>query len=98
MSFSGHNGTDRRGHCDNDNIVHHMSKATGRWQLAPIWLLCAFLLVAYLDKLPDPPAVGPHGNEAKAVGLNDQREGPLSQSYGWARPLAPSVVVVRWID
>ena len=75
-----------------------MSKATGRSQLVTTWLLCAFLMAAYLDKLPDPPAVGPHGNEAKAACLNDHREGSLDQGRRWARSLVPSLVVVRWID
>jgi len=74
-----------------------MSKAIARWQLGAIWLLCAFLMAAYLDKLPDPPAVGPHGNEAKAASLNDHREGSFNQGHG-SRALLPSLVVVRWID
>jgi hypothetical protein len=75
-----------------------MSKAIGRWQLMATWLLCAFLMAAYLDKLPDPPAVGPHGNEAKAAYLIDHREGSLNPGYRWARSLVPSLVVVRWLD
>ena len=62
-----------------------MSKATRRWQLAATWLLCAFLIAAYLDKLPDPPAVTPHGNAAKAAYLIDHREGSLNQGYTWDR-------------
>jgi len=96
MSFSGHGWISRSRPCD--NINHHMSKAIARWQLGAIWLLCAFLTAAYLDKLPDPPAVGPHGNEAKVASLNDHREGSLDQGRGWARSLLPSLVFVRWID
>lgn len=81
-----------------DNINHRMSKALGRWQLVSTWLLCAFLMAAYLDRLPDPPAVGPHGNEAKAACLNDHREGSLDQDRRWTGSVLPSLVVVRWLD
>ena len=75
-----------------------MSKVIARWQLVASWLLCAFIMTAYLDKLPDPPAVSPHGNEVKAPCLNDHREGSFEQGRRWARSLLPSLVVVRWID
>ena len=76
----------------------HMRKAIQGWQLAATWLLCALLMAASLDKIPDPPAVGPHGNEAKTAGLNDHREGSLNQSFKCAWPPVSFSVVVRWLD
>ena len=75
-----------------------MRRAIGKWQLAATWLLCALLVAASLDKIPDPPAVGPHGNEAKPAGLNDHRDGPLSQTLKCTRPELAYPVAVRWLD
>jgi hypothetical protein len=41
-----------------------------------IWILCAVLLLAALDKTPDPPALHPHGSQASAP------LGHLQQSLG----------------
>ena len=31
------------------------------------WLFCGFLVIASVDRLPDPPAIGPHGFDGKAL-------------------------------
>ena len=95
--FLEHRGTVECGHCD--SMSDYMSKAKGSWQLLATWLLCAFIMASYLDKLPDPPAVGPHGNEAKAACLNGHGEGSVDQDRRWApRSLPPALVVVCWLD
>jgi hypothetical protein len=44
-------------------------KAISRFQRLLGWLLCAFVLSAALDNVPDPPVIKPHHNRAASVCL-----------------------------
>src|SRR5260221_721908 len=52
-----------------------MARAAAKCQLVVAQLLCAFILSASFDRLPDPPAVKPHAREAKVVRLGAQLDG-----------------------
>src|SRR5579872_372468 len=75
-----------------------MSQADRRWRAFVTRLLCAFLLVAGLDKSPDPPAVDPQGTDAKTSCLGKYLEGPFILPHKWPRAISAPVFVVRWFD
>jgi hypothetical protein len=72
-----------------------MLKASGKWPFA-VWLICAIVLAASLDKLPDPPAVKPHGSLVKQLRVSGHHEGSFDQDRKWS-PSAPAFVVC-WFD
>jgi len=75
-----------------------MSLGDGKLRTFVTRLLCAFILVASLDRAPDPPAVDPQGNRAKTLCLSKHLEGPFVLPRKWSRALSAPVFVVRWFD
>jgi hypothetical protein len=77
-------------------LLPRVSKASSKWLLVPAWLACAFLLAAFLDQSPDPPAIKP-GLIAAASISNGAAD--LSQ-LDWDGPvyLSAPISAVRWID
>ena len=72
-----------------------MRKPGMRLSSCSVWLLCALLLCASLDTLPDPPAVRPCQIDIKTIPVTDLEISPIS-------PLSCSCfagprIVVRWI-
>ena len=72
-----------------------MLKVIVKWPFA-IWLICAFILAASLDKVPDPPAVKPHGSAAKELRGSTHHEGSFEQDRNWSLSVPASVM--RWFD
>jgi hypothetical protein len=72
-----------------------MLKAIVKWPFA-IWLICAFILTASLDQLPDPPAVKPHGSVAKELHINGHHQGFFDQDRNWS--VSAPAFVVRCFD
>jgi len=35
--------------------------------IAAAWLFCGFLVISSVDRIPDPPAIGPHGFDGKSL-------------------------------
>jgi hypothetical protein len=75
-----------------------MLKAVFSWRVFATWLLCAFILSAALDKVPDPPALRPGRKEAKAIRL-DHHAGVSPHQAGKSFYSVPDVLLpVRWFD
>jgi hypothetical protein len=77
-----------------------MLKAIAKWPFA-IWLICAFILAAFIlaasvDRLPDPPAVKPHGSVAKELRVSGHHEGSFDQDRNWS--LSAPASVLPWFD
>lgn len=58
-------------------------------------LLCAFLLVASLDTIPDPPAIGPHGVDAKAFALDSHAASIVDRQ---AEPHGARPILIPLVD
>jgi hypothetical protein len=75
-------------------LLPRVFKASSKWLSVPVWLLCAFLLAAFLDQSPDPPAIKPGLIAAASVNC-----GPASFSHpDWSGPqhvCAPLLAVRR---
>ena len=65
-----------------------MLKAIFKWPFA-IWLICAFILVASFDRLPDPPAVKPHGRMAKVLNVSGHHERCFDKDRDWSLSVRP---------
>ena len=75
-----------------------MVQAIAKCRSLAIGLLCAFILAASLDKLPDPPALQPGRGDAKAFCLDGHVEG--SAVTGCECPRCASILLseVHWFD
>src|SRR5258708_5837571 len=61
-----------------------MLEAILRWRALTTWLLCAFILSAGLDKVPDPPALRPGRKEVRTLRLDHH---PQRSPHQVSRPL-----------
>jgi hypothetical protein len=75
-----------------------MLKGVAKWHPFAIQFLCAFILLACSDQLPDPPAVRPDRNEAKTLRLSNHLEGALDQDQQWSGLVSAPLFTMRWFD
>jgi hypothetical protein len=67
-----------------------MRKASQSFQRFLGWLLCALVLSAALDNIPDPPVIKPHRDKAASACLiNPQQAADCSFNRAAFRPAAP---------
>jgi hypothetical protein len=75
-------------------LLPRVLKASSKWLLVPVWLLCAFLLTTFLDQSPDPPAIKPGLIAAASINC-----GPANFSHpdgnGHGQACAPAAL--HWI-
>jgi hypothetical protein len=75
-----------------------MMKVLLTWKLVVASLLCAFILTASLDRMPDPPAVKPHGSDAQLSNLNKYCDAYVPQDWRFHTYFSPAVSAVPWFD
>src|SRR5450759_905703 len=54
-----------------------------KWACGTVWLLCALIVAAFLDRVPDPPAVNPDRVKSKALCVGSQFESSAYQQPDW---------------
>ena len=73
-------------------------QAIAKFRPLAIGLLCAFILSASLDKLPDPPALQPGRGDAKAFCLDGHVEGSVDKDCECPRYASIPLPLVHWFD
>jgi len=76
-------------------LLPRVLKASSKWLLVPVWLLCAFLLTAFLDQSPDPPAIKP-GLLATAS-INGDPGNFSHQDWSGHQYACAPLAALRWI-
>jgi hypothetical protein len=75
-----------------------MPKKGMKWIRTAAWLLFLALLSASLDRITDPPALKPHGAQARAFSLDHPLEATPSHNHecsGWVHNLPAEP---RWLS
>jgi len=73
-------------------------QAIAKFRPLAIGLLCAFILSASLDKLPDPPALQPDRSDAKPFCLGDHVRGSVDKDCECPRCASIPFSAVHWFD